>query len=60
MEWGATSVSINRDVIGKVRENIARVEAELDPGPAEKVPNGKAATLAPHRKRDISVHILVT
>jgi hypothetical protein len=47
VEWGATSVSINRDVIGKVRENIAKVEAELDQGPAEKVPNGKAATLAP-------------
>jgi hypothetical protein len=47
VEWGATSVSINRDVIGKVRENIAKVEAELDQGSAEKVPNGKAATLAP-------------
>jgi pyruvate,water dikinase len=46
VEWGATSVSINRDVIGKVREIIAKVEAELDQGPAEKVPNGKAATLA--------------
>jgi pyruvate, water dikinase len=30
VEWGATSVSINRDVIGKVRQLIARVEAELD------------------------------
>jgi pyruvate,water dikinase len=47
VEWGATSVSINRDVIGKVRENIAKVEAELDQGPAEKLPNGKAATLTP-------------
>jgi pyruvate,water dikinase len=28
--WGATSVSINRDVIGKVRQLIAKVEAELD------------------------------
>ncbi|MEO8457594.1 MAG: phosphoenolpyruvate synthase [Chloroflexota bacterium] len=30
VEWGATSVSINRDVIAKVRKNIALVEAELD------------------------------
>lgn len=30
VEWGATSVSINRDVIGKVRQLIAQVEAELD------------------------------
>lgn len=28
--WGATSVSINRDVIGKVRQLIAKVESELD------------------------------
>lgn len=28
--WGATSVSINRDVIGKTRQLIAKVEAELD------------------------------
>jgi pyruvate,water dikinase len=41
VEWGATSVSINRDVIGKVRENIAKVEAELDQGPAEKVPTAR-------------------
>jgi pyruvate,water dikinase len=30
VEWGATSVSINRDVIGKTRQIIARVEADLD------------------------------
>jgi pyruvate,water dikinase len=30
VEWGVTSVSINRDVIGKTRQIIARVEAELD------------------------------
>jgi pyruvate,water dikinase len=30
VEWGATSVSINRDVIGKTRQLIAKVEAELD------------------------------
>jgi pyruvate,water dikinase len=30
VEWGATSVSINRDVIGKVRQLIAKVESELD------------------------------
>jgi pyruvate,water dikinase len=44
VEWGATSVSINRDVIAKVRQIIAKVEAELDqeqPAPA------KAATLTP-------------
>ena len=35
VEWGATSVSINRDAIGKVRENIAKVEAELDQEPAK-------------------------
>jgi pyruvate,water dikinase len=46
VEWGATSVSINRDVIGKVRENIAKVEAELDQEPAKAV-NAKAGTLTP-------------
>ena len=30
VEWGVTSVSINRDVIGKTRQIIAKVEAELD------------------------------
>jgi pyruvate,water dikinase len=30
VEWGATSLSINRDVIGKTRQIIAKVEAELD------------------------------
>ena len=30
VEWGATSMSINRDVIGKTRQIIAQVEAELD------------------------------
>jgi pyruvate,water dikinase len=30
VEWGVTSVSINRDVIGKTRQIIARAEAELD------------------------------
>ena len=30
VEWGATSMSINRDVIGKTRQLIATVEAELD------------------------------
>jgi pyruvate,water dikinase len=30
VEWGATSVSINRDVIGKTRQIIAQAEAELD------------------------------
>ena len=30
VEWGATSMSINRDVIGKTRKLIAQVEAELD------------------------------
>jgi pyruvate,water dikinase len=29
VEWGVTSVSINRDVIGKTREIIAGVESEL-------------------------------
>jgi len=29
VEWGVTSVSINRDVIGKTRQIIAKVEAEL-------------------------------
>jgi pyruvate, water dikinase len=45
VEWGATSVSINRDVIGKVRQNIAKVEAELD---AEKPAEAKTTeTLTP-------------
>jgi pyruvate,water dikinase len=30
VEWGVTSVSINRDVIGKTRQIIAKAEAELD------------------------------
>jgi pyruvate,water dikinase len=44
VEWGATSVSINRDVIAKVRQNIAKVEAELD---AEKPAEAAAETLTP-------------
>jgi hypothetical protein len=29
VEWGVTSVSINRDVIGKTRQIIAKAESEL-------------------------------
>jgi pyruvate,water dikinase len=41
VEWGVTSVSINRDVIGRTREIIAAVEAELQSeGGAVRAPEG--------------------
>jgi pyruvate,water dikinase len=42
--WGATSVSINRDVIGKVRQLIAKVEGELDAEAGERADAGALST----------------